>query len=284
MAGKKAKDKEPQYYMSQTNIPVLNYKVYYMSTLEKILYFLAAFAVGAALGYLFFGGIGKDEFGNPTAVTYFLNFSISIGVGIFVGMKFLPIRTQQILKKRNKALRQQFRDMLECLTTSLGAGKNVTDSFLAVQGDLAIQYEESAYILQELKAIISGMNNNQEIEDLLYDFGKRSGVKEILMFANIFKISYRKGGNIKDIICNTNEIMKDKMEIAEEIETVITSGKSELNMMMVMPILLIAMIKVMSPDFASNFTTVTGIVSTLVALIMFVAAFYIGRAIMEIKI
>lgn len=284
MAKKNAKEKEPQYYMSQTNIPVLNYKVYYMSKLEQMLYFLAAFAVGAVLGYLFFGGIGKDEFGNPTLLTHVLNLSISVGVGIFTGIKFLPIRTQQILKKRNKALRQQFRDMLECLTTSLGAGKNVTDSFLAVQGDLAIQYEENAYILQELKAIISGMNNNQEIEDLLYDFGKRSGVREILMFSNIFKISYRKGGNIKDIICNTNEIMKDKMEIAEEIETVITSGKSELNMMMIMPILLVAMIKVMSPDFASNFTTITGIIATLVALILFVAAFYIGRAVMEIKI
>lgn len=284
MAGKKAKEKEPQYYTSQTNIQVLNYKVYYMSVIEKTLYFLIAFIIGALLGYLFFGGIGKDEFGRPTALTYFLNISISAGVGIFAGMKFIPVRTQQILKKRNKILRQQFRDMLECLTTSLGAGKNVTDSFIAVQGDLAIQYEEDAFILQELKAIISGMNNNQAIEDLLYDFGKRSGVKEILMFANIFKISYRKGGNIKDIICNTNEIMKDKMEIAEEIETVITSGKSELNIMMIMPILLIGMIKVMSPDFADNFTSMTGIIATVVALVLFVAAFYIGRAVMEIKI
>lgn len=284
MAKREKKEREPQYYTSLTNIQVLNYKVYYMGKTEKIICFIAAFLVGAMLGYLFFGGIGKDEFGKPTIVTYVLNIGISAGTGMFTGCKFMPIRVQQILKKRNKMLRQQFRDMLECLTTSLGAGKNVTDAFIAVQGDLGVQYDADAFILQELAVIVSGLRNNQAIEDLLYDFGKRSGVKEILMFANIFKISYRKGGNIKDIICNTNEIMKGKMEIAEEIETVITSGKSELNTMMAMPILLIGMIKMMSPDFAENFTSLTGIISTVIALGMFVAAFYIGRSVMEIRI
>lgn len=284
MAKKEKKEKEPQYYTSQTNLPVLNYKVYYMKKREQIFCFLAAFLAGAAIGYLFFGGIGKDAYGRATMLTHILNFCIPAGIGTAAGIKFLPIRTRQILAKRNKMLRQQFRDMLECLTTSLGAGKNITDSFLAIQADLAVQYDENAFILQELKVIISGLSNNQPIEELLYDFGRRSGVKEIRMFANIFKISYRKGGNIRDIIRNTNEIMKGKMEISDEIETVITSGKSELNIMLVMPILLIGMIKLMSPDFANNFTSLTGIISTLIALVLFVAAFYIGRSIMEIRI
>ena len=55
---------EPQYYMSATNTPTYNYKVYYMSKKEKILYFLLAFAVGAVVGYLFYGGIGKNDLAN----------------------------------------------------------------------------------------------------------------------------------------------------------------------------------------------------------------------------
>ncbi|MEG2429434.1 MAG: hypothetical protein RSA99_03545, partial [Oscillospiraceae bacterium] len=65
----KKKNKEPQepaYFMSATNIQTINYKVYYMSLKEKILYFLVAFVVGAAVGYLFYGGIGKDEFGQAS--------------------------------------------------------------------------------------------------------------------------------------------------------------------------------------------------------------------------
>ena len=37
---KQKKVKEPQYYYSATNMQTLNYKVYYMSGAEKILYFL----------------------------------------------------------------------------------------------------------------------------------------------------------------------------------------------------------------------------------------------------
>ena len=51
-------------------------------------------------------------------------------------------------------------------------------------------------------------------------------------------------------------ILNDKMEIREEIETVVTANKTEQNLMIVMPIILIAAIKGMSPEFAANFATI----------------------------
>ncbi len=275
---------EPQYYLSATNMPTYNYKVYYMKPVEKVLYFLLAFAVGAVVGYLFYGGIGKDEFNRPTLLTYMLDIVISCGVGIAAGIFFLPIRTKQIIAKKQRALKSQFRDMLESLTTSLGAGKNVTDSFKTIYDDLKVQYEEDAYILKELEIIISGMTNNIDVEDILEDFGRRSGIGDIESFANVFRICYRKGGNIKDTIRSTHEILSDKMEIAEDIETVVTGSRNEQNIMVVMPILLIGMIKLMSEDFASNFTTVTGIISTTLAIGIFVASYFIGRAVLDIKV
>lgn len=281
---KKKKNIEPQYYVSATNLSTYNYKVYYMSNIEKILTFLLAFVVGAAVGYLFYGGIGKDEFGNPTTLTWVLNITISSIVGMAAGLMFLPIRTSQIIEKQKHKLNTQFRDMLEALNTSLGAGKNVVDSFHSVYDDLKVQYDEGAYILKELEVILSGMANNVDIEDLLYDFGQRSGIEDIESFANVFKICYRKGGNIKDTIRSTHSILCDKMEINEDIETIVTANKTEQNIMIMMPIMLIAMIKMMSPDFAANFTTVTGILSTTVAIVMFVAAYFVGRAVLNIKV
>ena len=154
---KKEENKEPQYYMSSTNIRTLNYKVYYMSIVEKIIYFLLAFAVGAACGYLFYGGIGKDEFGDPTQITKILNIVIPSIVGCVTGYLFLPIRVNQIIDKRRRMIKTQFRDMLESLSTSLNSGKNVTDAFLAVQQDLSMQYDEDAFIQNELRVIISGI-------------------------------------------------------------------------------------------------------------------------------
>ena len=97
--------------------------------------------------------------------------------------------------------------------------------------------------MKELEVILSCMDNNVNIEVPLLDFGARSGVDDIVSFANVFQTCLREGGNIKDTIRNTHEILSDKMEIAEEIETTVTGARSEQYMMLIMPILLIGMIK-----------------------------------------
>ncbi len=284
MSRKNKKEREPQYYLSCTHIQTINYKVYYMSKVETILYFLLAFVVGGAVGYLFYGGIGVDSYGNPTTLTYVLNTIVTVGVGLLAGKLFLPIRTQQILDKRRKDLGIQFRDMLEGLTTSLGAGNNVMNSFRAVQQDLQIQYPEDAFILQELEVILSGMASNFSIEDMLEDFGARSGIADIQSFAGVFRVCYRKGGDIKDIIISTNEVISKKMEIRADIETTVSGSEMDQMIMIIMPIALVAVIKVMSPEFGANFATAAGLVATTIAVGLFIAAYFVGKSIMKIEI
>lgn len=284
MSKKQEKNIEPQYYMSATNIQTLNYKVHYMKPLEKVKYILIAFVVGAAVGYIFYGGIGKDEFGQATNVTWFLNIAITTIIGLIAVKLFLPVKTKSIIDKRRSELGKQFRDMLDGLTTSLGTGKNVNDSFISIYEDLKVQYNEDAYIVKELEVIISGINNNIPIEDILQDFGERSDNDDIKGFANVFKISYRKGGNLKDIIRNTHSTITDKMEITEDIETILTSNKMELNIMIVMPIMIIGLMKLMSPELASNFVSPSGIISTTLSLLMFVASYLLGKKIIDIKV
>ena len=60
---------EPQWYTSVTNMTTWNYNVYYMTKKEKVLYFLLAFLVGAVVGYVFFGGLFKNEFYEATMKT-----------------------------------------------------------------------------------------------------------------------------------------------------------------------------------------------------------------------
>lgn len=281
---KKEKVIEPQYYMSATNMPTLNYKVYYMKKTEKLLYALLGFVVGFLVGYLFYGGIGKDEFGDPTTITHILDVVIPSFVGLIAAKVFIPIRTAQIVNKRRRLLNVQFRDMLDSLNTSIGSGKNVPDSFASVYEDMKMQYEEGSFIVDELEIILSGIHNNIDIEVMLMDFGERSGIDDIKSFANVFQISYRKGGNLKEIIHNTHSILSDKMNIKEEIETVVTASKMEQNIMLIMPVIIVGMIKTMSPDFAGNFVKGAGLVSTTIAIVMFGVAYFIGKKILDIKI
>lgn len=281
---KEEKIQEPEFYMSPTHIQTINYKVYIMSKKERLLYFILAFVVGALVGYLFYGGIGKDDFGNPTLLTHILNVLIPCVVGFVAGKLFIPIRTNQIIEKRRKQLKVQFRDMLDGITTCFGAGNNVINSFSSVYEDLKVQYSEDAYIIKELEVILSGMQSNFNIEDLLMDFGMRSGIDDINSFANVFNVCYRKGGNIQEVTQSTHEILSQKMEIEEDILTTVSGSKMDQMIMIIMPIALVGIIKVMSPEFAGNFVTPAGLAATTIAVGMFVAAYFIGRSIMNIKV
>ncbi len=280
---KKKVPEEPQYYLSKINTNVYNYKVYHMSVKEKVIYALAAFVVGAAVGYLFYGGIGVDDYGSPTTVTYVLDILIPGLTGILCAKLFIPIRKKQIINKNTKKITRQFRDMLAGLSTALGTGANVIDSFISVREDLKIQYD-GEFIIDELNVIIEGTNNNIRIEDLIYDFGLRSGVEDIKDFSEVFKITYRKGGNFKDIIKSTNEILGDKIEINEDIETTLSGNKMEQKLMIAMPIALVALIKMMSSDFAANFVTPAGIIATTVAIAIFVASYFLAKKLLDIKV
>ena len=204
--------------------------------------------------------------------------------GLLAVRMFLPGRAKSLAESRRKKLNLQFRDMLSSLTTVLDTGSNVSDAFLSVREDLRVQYDEDAYILQELNIIIAGSNNGLNIEDLIYDLGLRSGIDDIKDFAEVFKITYRKGGNFKEIIKNTNEIISEKIEINEDIETTIAGNKMEQKMMIAMPIILIGIIKMVSSDFADKFVSETGLVSTTIAIVMFVASYVIAKKIMDIKV
>ena len=62
----------------------------------------------------------------------------------------------------------------------------MTDSLNAVYLDLQSQYSDEAYIVEEVREIINGVNNNIPIETMLEDFGIRSGVPDILNFSTVF--------------------------------------------------------------------------------------------------
>ena len=281
---KKAEAMEPQYLRSISNIQTLNYRVYYMSRNEKILYTLLFMLAGMAVGYIVFGGMAKDEYGNSTIMTYALDAVFMLISGLVAVKIFIPVRTQQLLEKRKETLKLQFRDFLEDLSTSLSTGKNTDNAFLSAEEDLKNQYEEGAFIVNEIKTINAGLRNGAIAEELIEDFANRSGCQEIKDFSNTFSVGYRKGTDIRDVVRKTNEILSDKMSVKQDIETMVTGSKMELNLMLLMPIGMIAMMKSMSPDFAANFATPTGMISMLIAIACCGAAYLMGKRILDFKI
>mgnify|MGYP000683010527 FL=1 len=54
-------------------------------------------------------------------------------------------------------------------------------------------YGEESDIVRELELICTGLNNNINIEVLLTDFAERSGLDDVMSFANVFEVCNRRG-------------------------------------------------------------------------------------------
>ena len=269
--------------MSSTNIPVLNYNEYYMKKIEWLMYTIAFAAIGAVIGYIFYGGIGLDIHGEPTRITYIINLSVMSVFGIISFKILMPMRKNQLKTNRKKKIRKQFVDMLESLSVSIAAGQNVPSAMQTVKDDLLIQYTEKDYIVQEISVFLREMENGIPIEDLFSDFGKRTGIEDISNFGKVFEVAYRRGGNLKEIVKSCYDILSEKIEIEMEIQTKVASSANQMNIMILMPIFLIAMFKSSGEGFAENFTSASGIISTTVSIFVFIIAYFVGRKILDIK-
>ena len=118
------------------------------------------------------------------------------------------------------------------------------------------------------------------LEDILgISLGKASGNDYLLYIA----VRHLVIGNIKDVVRRTSAIISDKLAVNEQIETTITSNKSQFSVMMFIPVVIVMMMRSISSDFAKSFSSVTGILVNTIALGIFYIAFRLGNKIMDIK-
>lgn len=274
---------EPEYILSRLNTKMLNYKVYVMSAKEKLLYFLLAFVAGGVVGLTFYGGLFRDSDGNATAATSISNLIVFAAVGLIAAKIFIPMRTKQLQEKRLQELTMQFRSLLETLAVSLSSGMNIAESLQGALEDLRQQYSHEAYIVKEVSEMISGMQNNIPIEETMGFLGERSDIEDIKNFSVVFSVAYRAGGNLKDIVRRTNSIISEKIEISGEIETALSSNKTQFTAMMIIPVVMVLLLKSMSSDFAAGFSSIVGVVAITISIGIFVLAYKLGQKIMDVK-
>ncbi len=260
----------------------MNYHVYVMKGSEKLLYMAMLFALGGLVGLIFYGGLFKVN-GVATFATTISNTVVFCLIGLLAIKYFLPNITESLRQKRLAKLKHQFCDFATALTNALGSGMNMNDALNAVYKDLQSQYSDDAMIVDEVREMIDGVNNNIAVEVMLADFGVRSDIVDITNFATVFSTCYRTGGDIKSIVRRTTEIISEKIMISSEIETAMTSNKMQMNIMNLLPIIIIGMMRLMSQDFANSFATIIGVVGLTVAAALTIAAYKLGQKITAVK-
>ena len=243
-----------------------DYYVYRMNSVEK--------GLGALMGF----GAGFFVF-----MVFFRSILFSVIAGGLLAVPGIAKYRNYLKEKRMQNLLFQFRDMMESLSASYSAGKNTQGAFQDACADLISIYGEKADIVHELKLIVSGLYNGQNIDDMLSNFALRSHLDDIESFATIFEVTNRYGGNLKKVVGETRQIINEKIETEMEIRTLLTANKNDLNIMILMPVVLMLMLGGMG-DMSIVQNTPVNVVIKLTALALFGGAYYMGRKIVDIRI
>lgn len=242
-----------------------DYHVYHMTRMDRLTACGLGVVLGVAVGYVFFNSCVA------AAV-------IAVVAGIYLQEPF----REYLKKKRLKKLLLEFKDLLETLTASYSAGQTTTKAFSDALNEMSDLFGEDADIVTELKMINVGLQHNYNIEDLLLNFAQRSGLDDVDSFANVFEVCNRKGGNLKQIVGETRNVINDKIEIEMEIQTMVAASKNELNIMMVMPFIIMLTMRGLGDSMTGN--SLVNIIVKLIALGIFAAAYVIGSKLIEIKL
>ncbi len=208
-------------------------------------------------------------------------FSILCGLGI--GFAAIKLYKKYLIISRRKKLLLQFKDFLESLSASYSAGKNTQNAFRDAYKDMKELHTDKSYISKELEIIELGIENGFNIEELLNNFAYRSSVDDIKSFADIFESGNRIGANMKTIICQTKDIISDKIDIEMEISSSVAEKKTEFYIMLAMPFIIILALNTLGDSTFSAIVPINTIIRIFVLIVISIA-FLIGKRITDISV
>ena len=247
---------------------LVDYDTYVMPLKEKLLCIFMACTAIFATGYIFYRSILLSLLLTPFALLY------------------PGFRTKEIIKKRKNELNLQFREALYSLSSSLSAGKSIETAIKGSLKELSIQYPNNdTYILIELEQISRRIEMNETIEEALADFAARSHLEDIINFSDVFAICKRTGGNLVQVVKNTAEIISEKIDIRQEINLMLMEKRLEHKVLNLMPVLIVLLLSASAEEFmAPVFSEPLGRVAMTFSLVLFGAAYFVSKKIMDIEV
>lgn len=187
-------------------------------------------------------------------------------------------------KKRLYNLIRQFQNLLDSLSVSLQSGGTDLGAFDRAVEDLSLMYSERADIVKETRLIAQKFRNRITIGEALTDFGERSGLEDIKVFAAVYSMVEGKGEKTRDIVIRTQKILSDKIEIQAEIRTLISGASMEINIIVMIPLLIVAVMGFMGGELMQALFEPSGHVVATIALILFAVSYILGKKISNIKL
>lgn len=257
--------KKKQVVVAGLFCEAVDYHYYQISLIERITGYVLGFFVMFTIIYIMFSSM---------MLSLILGF-----IGIPLGLKFYQ---KSLYNKRERAMMIQFKEALQLLSNAYSTGYNMVDSFRVTQENLVSQFGEEAHMTQEFLIIVQGLYNGHTIEDLLRNLEQRSTLDDIRSFVDTFIVANRRGGDLKNLITDTKDIISQKIDETIEVQTTIHGSQSQVYILLVMPFVIILMMQGMG--LSSGKLTAITFITKLIALFLFIIAYLFAKKVSKIDV
>lgn len=256
-----------------TDIDTINYKQYRYTVKDYIKYYIGGSVIAFTLAQVFYNNV---ILGIVVAALYLIIIS-----------KWKSIIMNNLIEKRKEMLLFQFKDALQSIVAELGAGTSFTNIIKSgkIIENLTLLHQKDAYIVKEMQRMSQALNHNVPEEEVLRDFAQRADIEDITNFVDVFTICRKQGGDTNKVSKNTANIIIEKINICEEIQTVITQKKQEQKIMTILPLGMVLTLKIMAPDYMEPlYTSIGGRIAMTIAILIIVGAHFTSKKIMNIEV
>lgn len=190
---------------------------------------------------------------------------------------------ESMITKQKKRLEYEFEELLSCMSSLLSAGYSLENSIYESKKELLLIYDSDALIIRELSHMCHGIEMNKPVETMFVDLANRSGISDIITFAEMISISKRTGGDMIAIVRQTIDVIHNRHEVNNEINTMIAAKKYENKIMNLMPLGIIVFMSVFSPGYLDVlYNNIFGICVMSVCLAIYGGSWLLGAKIMDI--
>lgn len=247
---------------------------YYECNMTKTEHTMAYLGFTAAIGLIFY--------------VYYHNLIVSVVGGLLLAVFQEKNYAASVTRKRQNKLRLQFKEFLDIIAISIsgGSGRSMENAVADSLRELRMTFNEDSDIVREISLIVSDYEQaGIPMVQGFQEFGERSEIDDIASFATIYKTIEGKTSDFGYIITQTRDIIKDKVEITMEIETSITSAKSEAYTMLILPLVLVVAMSVMGSGFLDTlFTTWMGRAAATVGVVCTFVSYVLATKATEIEL
>ncbi|MGL5259969.1 MAG: type II secretion system F family protein [Lachnospiraceae bacterium] len=238
-----------------------------MNKKEYILFLIKGISICGMVSYLFYSSILPMIF-TPIFLIYYK-------------------RTceNQKSKKRDRETITEFKEWIRIVNINLHAGYSLENAFLESRKELIILFGQNSIMAKEIKIMKKGLHFNKSLEEILKKLSENTKLEEVEEFVEIIAVAKKTGGPIHEIMERTIQVIDEKLQLKEEIETIIHGKKVELLVMKCIPFFIIFYIRITSTGyFDPLYHNLNGILIMTSCLLIYVIAIYVAKNIVKIEL